>query len=134
MPAKRIRPLEPDPLHLVLRAPFFGPIIELGRARALVPGHCLRVFKRSAIAEMLSRIKGSQDQTEISGRPYIGMTQIADRPGIYTTTLYRYILPREAGSTHPFSHLGFPGITGQSYAIVGEREPSKGRDASRPAG
>jgi hypothetical protein len=62
------------------------------------------------------------------------VTQIAERPGIYTTTLYRYILPREAGSTHPFSPLGFPGITGTKIsATMGERESSKGRDASRPA-
>jgi VanZ family protein len=42
--------LQPDPLHLVLREPLLGPVVELGGARAFVRGHFLCVLERAAIA------------------------------------------------------------------------------------
>jgi len=37
-------PVKPGPLHFVLRQPFSRAVIELGRARALVRRHFLRVL------------------------------------------------------------------------------------------
>ena len=39
---------QPDPLDLVLREPFLGAVVELGRARALVRRHFLRVLQSAA--------------------------------------------------------------------------------------
>src|SRR6266446_8524522 len=44
--------LKPNPLHLVLSEPLLRPIVELGRARALVRGHFLRVIERTAVGEV----------------------------------------------------------------------------------
>ena len=43
---------KPDPLHLVLGEPFLCPVVKLGRARALVRGHFLRVLERTAVGEI----------------------------------------------------------------------------------
>jgi len=43
---------QPDPLHLVLSESFFGPIVELGRPRALMRGHLLRVLECTAIGKV----------------------------------------------------------------------------------
>ena len=43
---------QPDPLDLVLGEPIFRAIIKLGRARAFMRGHRLRVLERAAIAEI----------------------------------------------------------------------------------
>jgi hypothetical protein len=43
---------EPDPLDLVLRAPLLRPVIELGRALALVRRHFLSVLQRAAIGKV----------------------------------------------------------------------------------
>jgi len=44
--------LKPDPLHLVLREPLLGAVIEVCRARAFVRRHFLRVFERAAIGKI----------------------------------------------------------------------------------
>jgi hypothetical protein len=36
--------LKPDPLDLILGEPFLGAVVKLGRARAFVRGHLLRVL------------------------------------------------------------------------------------------
>ncbi len=41
-----------DPFNLILRQPFLGPVIELGRARGFVRGHRLGVFERAAIGQI----------------------------------------------------------------------------------
>jgi hypothetical protein len=41
-----------DALDFVLRQPFFGPIVEFGRPRALMRRHRLRVLKRAAVGEI----------------------------------------------------------------------------------
>ena len=46
------RQSEPNPLHLVLRQPLLGAVIELGRARAFMRRHFLRVFERAAIGKI----------------------------------------------------------------------------------
>jgi hypothetical protein len=45
----RHRPLEPDPLHLVLREPLARAIVKVGRAPAFMRRHFLRVLERAAI-------------------------------------------------------------------------------------
>src|SRR5437763_5374946 len=42
----------PNPLYLVLGEPLLRAVVELGRARAFMRGHGLRVFERTAIAEI----------------------------------------------------------------------------------
>src|ERR1700726_4590787 len=43
---------QPDSLDLVLGEPLLGAVVELGRARALVRGHFLRVIERAAVGEV----------------------------------------------------------------------------------
>jgi len=43
---------QPDSLDLVLGEPLLGVVVELGRARALVHGHFLRVLERAAVGEV----------------------------------------------------------------------------------
>jgi hypothetical protein len=43
---------KPNPLHFVLRQPFLGAVIALGRARALLRRHLLRVLQGAAIVEL----------------------------------------------------------------------------------
>ena len=43
---------QPNPFHFILREPLLGTIVELGRTRALVCGHFLRVFERAAVGEI----------------------------------------------------------------------------------
>src|ERR1700732_2572799 len=43
---------ESNPLNLILGKPFLRAVVEFGRPRALVRGHFLRVFERSAIGEI----------------------------------------------------------------------------------
>ena len=50
--AWRVLCSKPDPLHLILREPLLGAVIELGGARALVRRHLLRVFERTAIGKI----------------------------------------------------------------------------------
>jgi hypothetical protein len=50
--ARRFWTSHHNPLDLILREPFFGAVIELGGARALLCRHRLRVFQRSAIGEI----------------------------------------------------------------------------------
>ncbi len=44
--------LQPNPLHLILREPLLGAIVELGRARAFVRRHFLSVLQRTAIGKV----------------------------------------------------------------------------------
>ena len=44
--------LKPYSLHLILRQPFFRPIIELGGARAFMPRHFLGVLQSPPIGEI----------------------------------------------------------------------------------
>ena len=60
------RESQPNPLHLILREAFLGPIIKLRRSRTLMCRHGLRVFQRAAV----SKIGGDP------GRP---KTVVADR-------------------------------------------------------
>ncbi len=46
------RALQSDPLHLILGKPLLGPIIELGRARAFMSRHLLRVFQSAAVGQI----------------------------------------------------------------------------------
>src|SRR3954469_2504619 len=43
---------EANSLHFVLRKAFLGAVIELGRSRALVCRHFLRVLERAAVREI----------------------------------------------------------------------------------
>src|SRR5208282_1897740 len=45
-------PAKADAFNLVLCEPLFPAVIKLGRARALVRGHFLRVLKRAAVGEV----------------------------------------------------------------------------------
>jgi hypothetical protein len=45
-------PLKSDPLYLVLSETLLCAVVELGRARALVRGHRLRMLERAAISEI----------------------------------------------------------------------------------
>jgi hypothetical protein len=49
---RRNNSLKSNPLHLVLRQPFLGAIVKLGRARAFMRSHRLGVLKRAAVAEI----------------------------------------------------------------------------------
>jgi hypothetical protein len=53
-------PVKPDPLHFVLGQPVARAVIKLGRARALVRRHFLRVLERAAVGE----IGGDPGRTE----------------------------------------------------------------------
>src|SRR5712671_5010105 len=44
--------LKPDALNLVLGEPLLGAVVELGRTRALMRRHFLRVFEHTAIGEV----------------------------------------------------------------------------------
>ena len=43
---------KPNPLYLVLRQPFLRPVVELGRTRAFMRRHLLRVFQRASVCEV----------------------------------------------------------------------------------
>src|SRR5271170_1363201 len=43
---------QPDPLHLVLGEPLLRAVVKLGRARALMRGHFLRMLERTAVGEI----------------------------------------------------------------------------------
>jgi len=49
---RRLHELQSNPLDLVLREAIFGAIIELGRPRAFMRSHRLRVLKRTTVAEI----------------------------------------------------------------------------------
>ncbi len=53
-------PLQPDPLHLFAGQPLLGAVIELGRARALVRRHGLRVFQCAAIGQVVGDPRGAK--------------------------------------------------------------------------
>ena len=53
--------LKPDPLDLILREPILGAVVKLGRARAFVCRHLLRVLERAAVAE-ISRDAGRAER------------------------------------------------------------------------
>src|SRR6266481_1584083 len=44
--------LKPDALNLVLGEPLLGAVVELGRTRALMRRHFLRVLERAAVGEI----------------------------------------------------------------------------------
>src|SRR3954453_15831999 len=57
------RTLEANSLDLVLGEPLFRAVVELGRARALVRGHLLRVPKRTAIRKIDGDAGGAECMT-----------------------------------------------------------------------
>jgi hypothetical protein len=51
---------QPNPLHLVLCKPLFRPVVELGRSRALMSRHFLRVLERPAVCKVSSDSGGTE--------------------------------------------------------------------------
>jgi hypothetical protein len=73
-----------------LREPLFGAVLELGRARALVRRHFLRVFQRAAVGETGSNPGGAKrvatDFRRNAGDPRMStvnsIQQAFDRAGV----------------------------------------------------
>ena len=77
------RGLQPDALHLVLREPLLRVVVELGRARALVRRHFLRVLECAAIGEIGGNAGGAKRVATDFGRDTGRLGATADHaPGV----------------------------------------------------
>ena len=74
---------ESNPLHLVLGQPFLSTVIELGRARALVRGHFLRVFECAAVRKIGGDPSGAESVISDRGLDARSFGPTADHaPGV----------------------------------------------------